>query len=196
MIKINSENISINRTLALAFDWVLGGIICSLPEVLVFCMNSNNDQYLTNFYNLLTIGCSKDNIIFLLIISIILTFGYYVVIPWKIFPGQTLGKHLMHLKIVYLNGKKLRLKDYIIREFLILNLIEGCATYTSNYFRVLITICSGINVDNYFGIIWNILTFISILMLLINSRHLCIHDYLTCSTVIFSREKGVVNAEQ
>ncbi|GGV17001.1 RDD family protein [Lactobacillus acetotolerans] len=177
-------NITNQRIFAAITDWILGGIICSLPAVLFFCMISKSNQYLTSFYNFQAIGVSKLTTVIILIISILLTFGYYVVIPLKIYPGQTLGKHFFHLKIVHLNGTPLTFKDYFLREVIILNLIEGSATYTSNYFRVLITTLSNINVDGYFSIFWNIATLASIFLLFWKPRHLAIHDYLTHSTVV------------
>ncbi|MBP2058219.1 putative RDD family membrane protein YckC [Lactobacillus colini] len=175
---------SSKRIVAAVIDWFTAGIICSLPLVLAFAFFNKKAVALVSFYQIESSGIGKAAVIVLLMISLVLTFVYYVIIPYRVFPGQTLGKHIMNLKIVHLNGSSLNLKYYFIRNFLILNLIEGAATFTSNYFRVLTSTISRNYIDNYVAFFWNILTLLSIVLVFMTSKHLSIHDYISKSTVV------------
>lgn len=110
-------DISNKRVFASIIDWVLSGVICGIPGVIVFCILTQGTKALTNLYSLKSMGLNKWGFLTILILSILLTFIYYVFIPLRVYPGQTLGKHICHLKIVHLDGKKLSLNDYILREF-------------------------------------------------------------------------------
>lgn len=190
----NKSDASSKRILATMIDWLIGGIICNLPAVLAYAYLDKKSS-LTNLYQLEAIGYSRSDILLILFLCIILTFFYFVIIPWKFFPGQTIGKRIMKLKILKQDGKRLTFIDYVTREFVFLNLIEGSAVSTSNFFRVFLTTTTKIYLDDILNIIWFIMTFISATLLFVRNDHLCLHDRFTKSIVVRTTKKDIKNAE-
>ena len=95
------------------------------------------------------------------ILCIIVTFVYYIYIPYKKYPGQTLGKRLMKIKIVNNEDySAISLKTLIIRQGIGLFLLEGSAIVVSDYLRQMLTLATGFYFEYYFlKIIRNIFAF-------------------------------------
>lgn len=179
-----TPNFSSKRIIASGIDWVFGGIISGIPSVVFFAVLTKSSKPLTSMYQFESMGFSRNITILVSLICLLCGFCYYVIVPWKIFPGQTLGKHWLNLKIVHLNNQRITLEGYCIRQFLILIFIEGAATATSTYIKVLVTTISRFYIDPYLRIIWFIVTLGSLILLFWSKKHLALHDILTKTTVI------------
>lgn len=173
-----------NRVIAAIIDWLIGGVFSGLPGVIAFARLTNSNKTLTSLYQFEAMGFKKEITLLVALCCLLFAFFYYVVVPWKIWPGQTLGKHWLHLKIVSLDERQLHFGDYFLRQFIFLLFVEGIATACSIYIKVIITTATRFYVDSYLNIAWSIITFISIYLLFGSKKHLSLHDHVVKTTVI------------
>lgn len=60
---------------------------------------------------------------------------FYSIVPRFVWPGQTVGKRLMHLRMIAVDGGRLSLPRLMLRDLVGIVLIEGCFSPLSNYIR-------------------------------------------------------------
>lgn len=175
---------SSSRVIAFIIDWILGGICAGIPSVIIYLILTGKSKPLTSMYQFGATGLSSGGTILISIICILFGCFYYVVVPWKIYPGQTVGKKLTKLKIISTNNKNLTLNTLVLRQFIFLVLIEGAATPVSTYVKVIITSVTRFYVDSYLGLVWDAITLISVFILFWGKRRLSLHDWFTNTMVI------------
>lgn len=173
-----------NRIFAVVIDWLVGGVVSGLPAVITFAQLTGSSKPVKDLYIFEALGYGKVWTIGVALCCVMVGFFYYVIIPWKIWPGQTLGKKITNLKIVKLDESIPNFLDYFIRNFVFLFFVEGVATPMSMYIKVLITTMTRVYVDNYLSWIWNIITLVSLAILIYSKRHLAVHDLVTQTKVI------------
>ena len=118
----------IRRILSYAFDWYIGGMIASLPVIVIYMMLHQDATYIPQN---LSIFNAPYNII-AGSLSFIVASGYYVLVPMFVFKGQTLGKKIFHLKIIANNYDEVTNKQLFIRQFIMILLVEGSVFTSSN----------------------------------------------------------------
>lgn len=102
---VNSKKIEITpnydkkRIFAVVIDWLLGGTLSGLPAVITFAQLTGSSKPVKDLYIFEALGYGKVWTIGVAISCLLIGFIYYVIIPWKVWPGQTLGKKLTNLKI-------------------------------------------------------------------------------------------------
>lgn len=173
-----------SRVYASVIDWLVGGIVSGLPGVLAYAIMTGTSKPLKNLYAFEAAGYSSLTTMIIAMVCLLFGIAYYVLVPWLIFPGQTLGKHWMHLQIVHPDGSPMRLRDYLVRQVIGLIILEGAATATATYLRVMITTGTRFYVDGYFSVFWNVVTLISMGLVFGTKKHLAIHDYLAHTAVV------------
>ena len=108
-----------------------------------------------------------------------MAFVYYIYIPYKKYPGQTLAKHWLKIKIVNNDDySDVSLKTLIIRQGVGLFLLEGSAIVVTNYLRQMLTLATGFYFDYYLKMIGMVITMISGVFVLGSASQRSIHDYL------------------
>ncbi|WP_125702245.1 RDD family protein [Lacticaseibacillus daqingensis] len=172
------------RVYATGIDWLVGGVVSGLPGVVAYAVLTGTDKPMKTLYAFREAGFSAGTTMLIAALCLLFGLGYYVIVPWLVFPGQTLGKRFMHLRMVKQDGQPMHLQDYLLRQVVGLVLIEGAATATATYVRVMITAGSGFYVDGYFSIFWNIVTLFSMFLVFGTKRHLALHDYLAKTQVV------------
>ena len=129
----------IKRIIAYGIDWYLGSVLSSLPLILLYISLHKDAVYIPQqlsifkgYYQVLA-G----------VLSLSVAFVYYVVLPiiWK---GQTLGKKLLGLKIVNDDYQEVNVKQLIIRQVIMIFLVEGSIYTCSNMFHQLVNVLTGI----------------------------------------------------
>ena len=136
----------IRRILSYAFDWYIGGMIASLPVIVIYMMLHQDATYIPQN---LSIFHAPYNII-AGSLSFIVASGYYVLVPMFVFKGQTLGKKIFHLKIIANNYDEVTNKQLFIRQFIMILLVEG------SVFTSIITSCNRFKYSKVLCLFWNI----------------------------------------
>lgn len=175
---------SSSRIISFIIDWILGGICSGIPSVIFYLILTGKSKPLTSMYQFGAAGFGGITTVLIALLCIAFGIFYYVIIPWKIYPGQTIGKKMTHLKIVSTQDKELGLNTYLMRQFVFMVLVEGAATPVSTYIKVIITTMTRFYVDSYLGLIWDIITLISVFMLFWGKQRISIHDYVIKTKVI------------
>lgn len=172
------------RLISFIIDWLLGGIVAGIPSVVFYLILTGKSKPLTSMYQFGAAGFGGITTILISLVCIMFGFFYFVIIPWIIFPGQTIGKKIMKLKIIDKNGNNPSFNTYCMRQFVFLILIEGAATPISTYIKVIITTLSKFYIDPYLGLVWDVITLISVFLLFWGKGRLSLHDYATKTLVI------------
>lgn len=178
------------RAIAYVLDWAIGGVISGFPAVLIYSVVTGKSDMFSNLY----VFPSLDYPIYWSyiagILCIIVTFVYYIYIPYKKYPGQTLGKRLMKIKIVNNEDySAVSLKTLIIRQGIGLFLLEGSAIVVSDYLRQMLTLATGFYFEYYLEIIGMVITIISGVFVFSTTSQRSIHDYLAKTRVVGEDEK-------
>ena len=108
---------------------------------------------------------------------------YYVYVPWRIWPGQTLGKRVAGYRMEKTDGTAVDLITLLKRQVIGGFLLEGAAFVASNYIRQLVTLSLSYYVDYYWQIAGMILTAISLILVMKTDSHRSLHDYFAKTRV-------------
>lgn len=173
----------IPRVGAYVIDWALGGIIAGFPAVLIYAALADTSDMFSNLYVFPALGFPVYWSYFAGILCVLVALFYYVYIPYKKYPGQTLGKRAMKLKIMRIDGKELDLKTLVIRQVLGLLLIEGVAVVVANYIRQMLTLATGIYLEYYLLAIGSAITIVSCILVYTTPSKRAIHDYMANTRV-------------
>ena len=178
------------RAIAYVIDWGLGGIICGFPAVLIYGGVTGRSDMFSDLYVFPSLGFGEYWSYIAGILCIAVAFVYYVYIPYKKYPGQTLGKHWMKIKIVNNEDySDISLKALLIRQIIGLFLLEGSAIVVSDYLRQMITLATRFNFEYYLEIIGTIISVVSGIFVFASDSQRSIHDYLAKTRVVGEDER-------
>lgn len=167
------------RFMAYIIDWYFGSVVAMIP-FLVIAM-ANNVAY-NDVLNLAQYTMTE--IITGVLISLVSSFLYFFILPWKIYPGQTIGKKIMKLKITNDKNEELTTTNLFIRQIICIWFVEISLHSIGGI--LLNTLVNIIPVDILFVIkdinIWVVV--FSAIMLLITYRHISLHDWIAKTKVI------------
>lgn len=168
----------IKRVIAYGIDWYLGAVIASLPLMVTYYMTHDHVRSIPNQLSLFDYPMN--------IIVSLLCFGaaffYYVFIPYK-YHGQTLGKKFLKLKIVNEDYSELSKKTLILRQVVMMMLIEGSIYASTATFHQLLRLYSGTVFTKIYTVAGLVLTLLSVILLVITKSHQAFHD-LVCHTLV------------
>ena len=178
------------RVIAYAIDWAVGGIISGFPAVLFYGGITGRSDMFSDLYVFPSLGFPTYWSYLAGILCIVVAFVYYIYIPYKKYPGQTLAKHWLKIKIVNNDDySDVSLKTLIIRQGVGLFLLEGSAIVVTNYLRQMLTLATGFYFDYYLKMIGMVITMISGVFVLGSASQRSIHDYLAKTRVVGEDEK-------
>jgi len=100
------------RFVAYLIDWLLGLLVSAFPLVIIIGSVTGSTDVSDN---LLSISFPWNIIGGLL--AILFGFGYYVLIPWKVWKGQTPGKRMLNIVILTEKYKEVTFKALVMRQF-------------------------------------------------------------------------------
>lgn len=171
----------IRRFLAYAIDWYLGGVVASLPIIIIYMMLHEDatsiPQNIAIFdypYNFIAGSLS-------FLVAII----YYVGVPCVVFKGQTVGKRLLKLKIVSNDYQEASTKQIIIRQLVMIILVEGSIYSCSNMLHQIINAATNFNFSGLYAYIGLVISLISALLVLFLESKRALHDLVTNTKVVY-----------
>ena len=167
------------RFVAYLIDWILGLLVSAFPLVIIIGSITGSTDVSDD---LLSIGLPWSIIGGLL--AILFGFGYYVLIPWKVWKGQTPGKRMLNIVILTEKYKEVTLKALIMRQVVGLFLLEGFLISSSRYLRDIILVITGSEIlvqYIYYAAIG--ISLISVLMAVFTWKNQAIHDRLAKTRV-------------
>ena len=177
------------RFIAYVIDWAIGGVIAGFPAVLLYAAITKRSDMFSDLYVFPALGYPTYFSYIAGFSCLLVAIIYYVYIPYKKYPGQTLGKKWMKIKIMKMNGDPLDLKPLFIRQICGLMLIEGVSMVVSNYLRQMLTLATGIYLEYYLLAIGSLITVISCVLVFNSPSKRAIHDYMAKTRVALETEE-------
>ena len=125
---------------------------------------------------------SKQTALWIGALGLLFALIYYVWIPYKVYPGQTVGKKAMGIQIEKTDGSNLRLMDLLLRQGLGLLVLEGILFNPSRLWQDMLSLASGLNFSGYLLYLSLAITILSALIALMAPSKRMLHDYLASTT--------------
>ncbi len=165
------------RCFAFVVDWYVGAAIASMPAIFLW-------EKLTG-----EVSPNTDLILFESpygyiagLLGIVFALAYYYIVPLAAWKGQTLGKRLMKLQIVDVDGSSISAGNLFLRQFVGIMILEAAFLMTGNMFSQMITMATTEMVGTVIG--WIQIAAFIISVLLVWRKGYAIHDLLGRSSVI------------
>lgn len=176
---------SSKRFVAYVIDWFLGSLFTMLPMCILWMMWTKDMDTMARTNVLLIAGHVGYAQAYLAGgVSILFALFYYVVVPWRIYPGQTVGKRAMGFKVVKLDETDVDLKTLVIREVLGIIIIEGGLYNVSGIIHSMISLALNLNLGQWLLYIGLGISIVSAFLALKMSSQRMLHDYLAKTKVI------------
>lgn len=165
------------RGAAFAFDWYVGALATSLPIAFVASMQGREvtDQLISTFAA--PYGLYEG------IAGLLAGLVYYAVVPMAC-AGQTLGKRLLHVRIVAADGSEASPVALAVRQVLGMMLIEGAAVGTSTVIRGLVEIATGAVLPTWAYAVSFAITLASVAIFAFRRDGRSLHDLLAGTMVV------------
>ena len=176
----------LRRSVAYIIDWYIGGVLASLPLIIIYMINNDN---VTIIPQNIEIFKYPLNIIVGLLSFMVAVF-YYVLVPMYIYEGQTLGKKIASLKIMSNDNLKASRRQVFIRQFVVILLLEGSLFTSSNMLHQVLNVFSGVKITTIYSRIGLFITAISIILVILLKSRRAIHDVISGTRVIKYKSKS------
>lgn len=171
------------RMMAYLIDWFLGALCMMLPLCLgwMFLTHDQENMVHVDVFRLAQ-ASSKQTALWIGALGLLFALIYYVWIPYKVYPGQTVGKKAMGIQIEKTDGSNLRLMDLLLRQGLGLLVLEGILFNPSRLWQDMLSLASGLNFSGYLLYLSLAITILSALIALMAPSKRMLHDYLASTT--------------
>lgn len=177
-------NPTVNRVVCALIDFFVGGVCIVGPAYLpyYYLSGSNSIMDLAGYVEL---GYPASLPIALGCVGLVLGIVYYVVVPWKVWPEQTLGKHLGHIRIVRRDRRDLDLGTLLLRQVVGVLFLELGLTCNILLVPQLITLVTG-NSDagTSFQAVGIAITVVSVILFFASKKRLPLHDRFAGTRVV------------
>lgn len=174
----------LSRLYAYAIDWAVGGVVSGFPAVLLYAAVTRRNDMFSNLYIFEALGYPWAVGMVAGTLCILAAILYFVVVPLRVWPGQTLGKRIAHIKVLREDGTSAGPLCLVIRQVLVGFLLEGSGFVVARYIREMAVLATRVDVNYYWEIAGMVITLISgILALALPSRR-ALHDYLARTRVV------------
>lgn len=176
---------SSKRFVAYVIDWFLGSLFTMLPMCILWMMWTKDMETMSRANVFLIAG----NVGYMQAyiaggVSVLFALFYYVIVPWRIYPGQTVGKRAMGFKIVKLDESDVDLKTLILRQIIGIIIIEGGLYNVSGILHSLISLALNLSLVQWLLYIGLGISILSAFLALKMSSQRMFHDYLAKTKVI------------
>lgn len=163
---------NLKRFFGYLFDFFLANVLACIPLVAIQSVVTGSTEVTQ-----VLAGMELKWVYIITACVFIMYLIYYVMIPWKLWPGQTPAKRLLGYKIVMMDNSEVTLKALLLRNVIALTFLEG-ASFLITYVIQLVVLTAGIDYPQFFSYICYFMTMISILVTFTNYSRRMIHDYV------------------
>lgn len=172
----------IRRFLAYFIDWYIGFVFTILPIAMMYGMLYGSKDMISS----VIVFAKKDASMAMLAggLAMLFAFFYYVIVPWKLWEGQTVGKRLMKIKIVSNDGEKANLWQLFLRHMIGMLLVEGGIIGATTVLREMIAV--GLHTSDwilYARYAAYLISFASGMLVTSTRAKRAIHDYIAKTKV-------------
>lgn len=185
---VQSQETTVNsfkRAIAYLIDWYVASMLAGIPIVLTYSIFFKELEVTQELSKLPVPYCY-----FIGIIAILVYLAYFIIVPIKIYPGQTFGKRIMDIKMVKDDGSDVDFITLIKREVIGVMLVEGYIAASSSYLHQMINLLVGYNVMKVFTYVYGIITILSIVVACASPKIKMFHDYIAkTQLVIYERSE-------
>lgn len=175
---MNDRKVLIRRFIAYLVDWYVGALVIGFP-ITLFSQKLFGKPTVLNLLKF-----PEPYGVIAGILSLVCGLFYFVVVPTWNWKGQTLGKHLLHLKIVTCNDVDINLKTIVIREVLVIMLFEEGMYNISTIIQQLFTLLTHIEVVRMVVTIFWVITIVSALLVVFDKNAQSLHDRIAHTKVV------------
>ena len=180
------------RLLAYALDWAIGGIVTGLPAVFMYSIVTSRSDMFSNLYVFEALGYDKTYWIIAGFLCLMTAILYFIVIPLKKYPGQTLGKKIAKIKILTWSDENVSIKTLAVR-YAITFIFESPLFIISTYIMQTLTLITRFYVESVWTFVGIACTLISAAMVIYTKKHCAIHDYVAKTKVVEVRADETTN---
>lgn len=181
---VSTQVSTLRRFAAYAIDWAAGGVVTGVPAVLLYSAVTRRTDFYSDLYVFEALGHSMWWGVLAGVLCVLAGLFYYVWVPARITPGQTLGKRLLGLEIRAMDGSLPTLGALAVRYGVIGFLLEGNAFVTGRFIRELVTLIIRIDVATPWSIACVGITLVSAFLALYRPQHRAIHDFAAGTRVV------------
>ncbi|WML37626.1 RDD family protein [Clostridium sp. OS1-26] len=167
------------RFVGYMIDWYVGYIFTCLPMVLIYMKITNSQNF-----NINLLEYPKQYALLAGNLGLLFALFYYVIVPLKVWKGQTLGKRFCHFKIVKLDGNDVLAKEVFLRQVVGIFLVESTLFFPSKLFEQVLSIVSNITFFSLIIYVGMAITILSSFFVLYRKDQRAIHDLISNTTVI------------
>lgn len=171
------------RLLAYVIDWYAASMLAGIPVVLIYSIFFK-DLEITQNITLLPMPYS----ILAGLLAIVIYLAYFILVPLKIYPGQTFAKKIMNIKVVKDDDSEVDFLTLVKREVVGVMIVEGYIAASSSYFHQIINIMIGKDLNNVYVYLFGIITAISILWACASPQRKMFHDYIASTKLVVTKE--------
>ena len=175
---MNDRRVLMRRFIAYLVDWYAGSLAVAFP-IALFSQKLFGKSTVLNL-----IKFPEPYGVIAGFLSIICGLFYFVVVPVWIWKGQTLGKHILHLKIVRNNNADINIQTIVIREVLVIMLFEEGMYSISAILQQIFTLLTHIQVVKTVVTIFWVITIVSSLLVVFSKNAQSLHDRIAHTKVI------------
>lgn len=167
---------TVNRVVCAVIDLFVGGICLLGPAYLTYYYMSGNNT-MTSLSDFTALGQPVSLAVVLALAGLALGVVYYVFVPWKVWPGQTLGKHLGRIRIVRRDRRELGLGTIVLRQLVGVMFLELGFTCDLLLLPQLVALVTGnAGAGSTLQVAGLAITAVSIVMFFASRGRLALHD--------------------
>lgn len=171
------------RLFAYVIDWYAASMLAGIPVVLIYSIFFE-DLEITQNITLLPMPYS----ILAGILAIIIYLAYFIIVPLKVYKGQTFAKKIMNIKVVKSDDSDVDFITLFKREVIGVMIVEGYIAASSSYFHQIINIFIGKDLNNVYVYLFGIITAISMLWACASPQRKMFHDYIGGTKLVITSE--------
>ncbi len=183
-VAVTTQVSVLRRFGAYAIDWAVGGVVTGAPAVLLYSAVTRRTDFYSDLYVFEALGYPMWWGVLAGVLCILAGLFYYVWVPARMMPGQTLGKRLLGLEVRSMDGSLPSLGALAVRYGLIGFLLEGNAFVTGRFIRELATLIIRIDVATPWSIACVGITIVSAFLALYRPQHRALHDFAAGTRVV------------